>query len=120
MVIIVTGAAGFIGYHVAKALLARGEQVRGVDNLNSYYDPGLKQARITALEEEFGNAFAFRRADFAESAELDSVVQGVDFGSLVHLGAQAGVRYGCRIQRPMSDQTWWGISTYWNSHAIEA
>ncbi|MBA3511195.1 NAD-dependent epimerase/dehydratase family protein [Sphingomonas sp.] len=94
MVIFVTGAAGFIGYHVSKALLARGEQILGVDNLNPYYDPGLKQARIAALEEEFGNAFTFLRADFADSAELASVVEGVDFERLVHLGAQVGVRYG--------------------------
>ena len=60
MVIVVTGAAGFIGYHVSKALLARGEQVFGIDNLNDYYDPKLKQARIGALEQEFGKAFASR------------------------------------------------------------
>ena len=96
MVIIVTGAAGFIGYHVTRALLARGEQILGVDNLNSYYDPGLKQARIAALEEEFGNAFAFRRLDFADTAELSSVVQGMNLDRLVHLGAQVGVRYGLK------------------------
>ena len=94
MVIVVTGAAGFIGYHVSRALLARGEQILGVDNLNSYYDPALKQARITALKDEFGNAFAFHRADFADAVELSSLVQGVTFERLVHLGAQAGVRYG--------------------------
>jgi len=100
MVIVVTGAAGFIGYHVTRALLARGEQVLGVDNFSSYYDPGLKQARVNAIEKEFGNAFAFHRADFAEPAELAAVVQDVDFARLVHLGAQVGVRYG--LQNPAS------------------
>ena len=100
MVIVVTGAAGFIGYHVSKALLARGEQVLGIDNLNDYYDPKLKQARNAALEQEFGKAFSFHRVDFADSAALSAVVQGAQFEKLVHLGAQVGVRYG--LKNPQS------------------
>ena len=94
MVIVVTGAAGFIGYHVARALLARGDRVLGLDNLNPYYDPTLKQARVAELEKEFGGAFSFRRADFAEREALAAAIEGVEFDRLVHLGAQAGVRYG--------------------------
>src|SRR5688500_19623636 len=96
MVIVVTGAAGFIGYHVARALLGRGEQVVGIDNLNPYYDPKLKQARIAALKQEFGKAFAFHKADFADTDELSTAVGGVAFDKIVHLGAQAGVRYGLK------------------------
>ena len=100
MVIVVTGAAGFIGFHVSKALLARGEHVLGIDNLNAYYDPKLKQARVGALEQEFGQAFAFHRADFADADELSAVVEGVEFEKVVHLGAQVGVRYG--LKNPLS------------------
>src|SRR5688572_25915954 len=99
MIIVVTGAAGFIGYHVSRALLARGESVLGIDNLNSYYDPKLKQARIAALEQEFGKAFAFHRADFADADALSAVVEGVQFEKIVHLGAQVGVRYGLKNPR---------------------
>ena len=100
MVILVTGAAGFIGYHVSKALLARGEQILGIDNLNSYYDPKLKQARVVVLEQEFGKAFAFHKVDFADTDELSATVQGVKFEKIVHLGAQAGVRYA--LKNPQS------------------
>jgi UDP-glucuronate 4-epimerase len=96
MLIVVTGAAGFIGYHVSKALLARGEQILGLDNLNSYYDPKLKQARIAALEQEFGKAFAFHRVDFADAGELSAAVEGAQFEKIVHLGAQVGVRHGLK------------------------
>ena len=100
MVIVVTGAAGFIGYHVSKALLARGEQVFGIDNLNDYYDPKLKQARIGALEQEFGKAFAFHKVDFADVGQLSAAFEGVKFDNIVHLGAQVGVRYG--LKNPQS------------------
>ena len=66
MTILVTGAAGFIGFHVADTLLARGEQVLGIDNLNDYYDPALKAARIAALRERHGNAFAFDQVEGLE------------------------------------------------------
>ena len=90
---LVTGAAGFIGYHSARALLARGGKVIGIDDLNPYYDPALKQARVDALTREFGDAFDFRKVDFADEAGLRSSLEGSDFGRIVHLGAQAGVRY---------------------------
>jgi UDP-glucuronate 4-epimerase len=92
MSVLVTGAAGFIGHHVAMALLDRGESVVGVDDLNDYYDVRLKEARLSRLEGRAG--FAFHRADIADRAALDSVLEahaGID--RIVHLAAQAGVRY---------------------------
>ena len=90
--VLVTGAAGFIGFHVAKALLARGNAVVGIDNLNDYYDPQLKRDRLLALD-EVGGDFTFRQCDFADSEALDVALTGLDFKHIVHLGAQAGVRY---------------------------
>jgi len=92
MTVLVTGAAGFIGFHVARALLARGETVVGVDDLNDYYDVRLKKARLAELEGKDG--FAFRRLDIAERAAMAALVAenpGID--RIVHLAAQAGVRY---------------------------
>ena len=90
---LVTGAAGFIGFHTARALLARGERVTGIDDLNPYYDPALKRARVDALAREFGDAFEFRQVDFADSAAVEAALGDARFDRIVHLGAQAGVRY---------------------------
>ena len=90
MAVLVTGAAGFIGSHVARALVDRGDEVVGIDNLNDYYDPRLKQARINELERRFGNRFRFERADFSDA---DALAKMEAFETIVHLGAQAGVRY---------------------------
>ena len=90
--ILVTGAAGFIGFHVARRLLDRGEQVVGIDNLNSYYDPLLKQARLAQLEERPN--FAFRRLDLADrQATAGFFDSHAELTAIVHLAAQAGVRY---------------------------
>jgi UDP-glucuronate 4-epimerase len=88
---LVTGAAGFIGYHVCERLLARGDQVMGLDNLNSYYDVRLKVARLERLEER--ENFSFARFDLADGRGLDTVF--VDFAPevVINLAAQAGVRY---------------------------
>ena len=93
MAVLVTGAAGFIGAATSRALLERGNEVVGIDNLNDYYDPSLKQARLSTLGARFDNRFRFERADFANAEELKRVTDGVDIEAIVHLGAQAGVRY---------------------------
>ena len=90
--ILITGAAGFIGSHVARALLARGETVLGIDNLNAYYDVSLKQARLSRLESE--KQFTFQKIDISDRDGISSLAK--EFPSIdriVHLAAQAGVRY---------------------------
>jgi UDP-glucuronate 4-epimerase len=87
-----TGGAGFIGFHAATALLARGHQVTALDNLNCYYDPALKKARLGQLVERRG--FRFAQCDIADAAALQSAVGEEGFDVILHLAAQAGVRYG--------------------------
>jgi UDP-glucuronate 4-epimerase len=90
--VLLTGVAGFIGYHVAQALLARGERVIGVDDLNPYYDVRLKQARLARLDG--GPGFEFHRLDVADRDALhDLVRKNNDMDTIVHLAAQAGVRH---------------------------
>lgn len=96
MTVLVTGAAGFIGSSVSLRLLARGDHVVGIDDLNAYYDPELKQARLARLE-ECGN-FTFRRGDIAEPEMISGAVAGRKVSRIVHLAAQAGVRYS--LQNP--------------------
>ena len=92
MKVIVTGAAGFIGFHVCQELLRRGDQVLGVDNLNDYYDPALKQARLDELTEH--NSFQFHRVDVSDvEAVCELFAAHHDLTHVVHLAAQAGVRY---------------------------
>ena len=93
MTLLVTGAAGFIGSSVAMALLDRGEQVIGIDNLNDYYDPALKHARLDRLVAAHGNAFSFEQVDFGNQEALETFAAPHKFDRIVHLGAQAGVRY---------------------------
>jgi UDP-glucuronate 4-epimerase len=98
MAVLVTGAAGFIGAATSRALLERGDEVVGIDNLNDYYDPRLKQARLERLQQQFGNRFRFERVDFADVEALKSFADTVEIDRIVHLGAQAGVRYS--IENP--------------------
>ena len=92
MSILLTGAAGFIGFHVAKALLDRGERVVGIDNLNDYYDVTLKEARLAKLRAYSG--FAFAKLDVADRDGIfDFVERHADLSSIIHLAAQAGVRH---------------------------
>lgn len=100
MVVLVTGAAGFIGAATSRALLQRGDKVLGIDNLNAYYDPSLKRARLSSLEQEFGDQFCFELVDFADSESLARSVSAFDIEGIVHLGAQAGVRYS--LQNPQA------------------
>ena len=88
---LVTGAAGFIGYHTAERLLARGERVIGLDNLNEYYDVRLKHTRLARLQSCDG--FSFRRAELADRAAIEQVFAEGRPDVVIHLAAQAGVRY---------------------------
>ena len=92
MAIFVTGAAGFIGYHMCEALLARGDSVFGIDNLNDYYDVALKKARLARLQQHGG--FKFAVADICDVGALNhAVADAGDVRAVLHLAAQAGVRY---------------------------
>jgi UDP-glucuronate 4-epimerase len=96
--VLVTGAAGFIGYHLAERLLGEGRRVVGLDNLNDYYDPTLKEARLERLEARDG--FTFARIDLADRRKMEALFATYGFGAVVHLAAQAGVRYS--IDNPHS------------------
>ncbi|GJD45125.1 UDP-N-acetylglucosamine 4-epimerase [Methylobacterium cerastii] len=95
--VLITGAAGFIGYHVAERYLAAGRPVVGIDDLNAYYDVGLKQARLARLEGRPG--FRFLRLDIADAAAVDALFSEHRFKRVVHLAAQAGVRYSLENPR---------------------
>ena len=107
MRVLVTGSAGFIGFHVADALLRRGDAVAGFDVVNDYYDPALKEARLAELDRtaaETGAAYRFHRADLADGTAVDAAfAEGVDggpFDRVIHLAAQAGVRYS--LENPLA------------------
>jgi UDP-glucuronate 4-epimerase len=89
--ILLTGAAGFIGYHVAKRYLEAGRSVLGIDDLNSYYDVALKQSRLDQLTAD--SNFAFRKVDLADRSAMEEIFRTNAFDTVIHLGAQAGVRY---------------------------
>lgn len=98
MKVLVTGAAGFIGSFVARQLLERGEEVVGLDNLNAYYDPALKQARLELLRRHDG--FRFVKLDLADAAGMAGLFRAERFDRVAHLGAQAGVRFS--VESPQS------------------
>ena len=97
MRVLVTGAAGFIGYHTAQSLLERGDEVVGIDNLNPYYDPALKRLRLERLARP---TFRFEAIDVADRAAMDALFAHGGFDRVVHLAAQAGVRYS--IENPQA------------------
>jgi UDP-glucuronate 4-epimerase len=99
--ILVTGAAGFIGFHVVRRLCEEGEEVVGIDNVNSYYDPALKEARLAQLAGCKG--FRFYRVDICDFARLVSIADAHKPSMICHLAAQAGVRYS--LQNPFAYQT---------------
>src|SRR5262249_43558371 len=93
---LVTGAAGFIGFHVAKQLIERGDEVVGYDAVNDYYDPALKEARLAILNDTAAAApgrWTFVRADLADRTAVDAVFATHGFERVIHLAAQAGVRH---------------------------
>ena len=103
MKVLVTGAAGFIGFNVAKKLLERGDDVVGFDNVNDYYDPALKEARLQVLvetAEQVQQSFIFIRANLADKAIVDQCFKDHQFDRVIHLAAQAGVRYS--LENPLS------------------
>ena len=97
MKVLVTGAAGFIGYHLAERLLGRGDRVVGLDNLNAYYEVALKEARLARLRKHQG--FEFVRADLADRPAMQSAFARGKFDAIVNLAAQAGVRYSLENPR---------------------
>src|SRR4029077_19355682 len=90
MKILVTGAAGFIGFFVSQALLARGDEVVGIDNLNDYYDPRLKTSRLEILQQQ--KNFRFVTLDVADRRGMEALFAAEKFSRVIHLAAQAGVR----------------------------
>ena len=96
MKILVTGAAGFIGFHVSHGLLARGDEVVGLDNMNDYYDPRLKASRLEILQTHAN--FRFVKLDLVDRQGIDALFSAEQFRRVVHLAAQAGVRYS--LQNP--------------------
>jgi len=98
MDVLLTGAAGFIGFHAAKRLLAQGHTVVGVDNLNDYYDPALKRARLGLLKESPG--FTFHKIELSDKGALENALGTTPISHILHLAAQAGVRYS--LENPHS------------------
>src|SRR5687768_14414780 len=98
MRVLITGAAGFIGYTLAERLLARGDIVRGIDNLNDYYDVSLKKARLERLRTR--EKFSFEQLDIADTAGIDRLLRQEKFDAVMNLAAQAGVRHSIENPRP--------------------
>jgi len=98
MTYLITGAAGFIGFHCAAQLLQQGEKVIGIDNLNDYYSTDLKEARLAQLSDQSG--FEFHQVDIAEASEINEALVKKPVSHIIHLAAQAGVRYS--IENPVS------------------
>jgi UDP-glucuronate 4-epimerase len=110
--ILVTGAAGFIGMHTTLRLLARGDEVVGLDNLNDYYDPALKHARLAHIEaapRAPGATWRFVRLDLADREGMAALFAAERFERVIHLGAQAGVRYSLRNPHAYADSNLTGF-----------
>ncbi|MBB3102968.1 NAD-dependent epimerase [Azomonas macrocytogenes] len=120
MNVLVTGVAGFIGFHVARLLLQRGDTVVGIDNVNDYYDRNLKRSRLALLEliagkDKDAGAFHFIEADIADSAAVDDAFGRLPFDRVIHLAAQAGIRYSLENPRAYMQSNLVGFT-----HILEA
>lgn len=100
MVVLVTGVAGFIGSAVAQRLLKRGDQVVGLDNLNDYYDPALKEARLSNVRSAGGDAFTFHKINLEDRAAIEALFESNTIDTVINLAAQAGVRHS--LEAPYS------------------
>ena len=98
MNILITGCAGFIGFHSTLKFLNEGYKVIGIDNLNNYYSPKLKNNRLKYIKNKFKNNFKFYRLDLESYSEIKKIYKSYKIGTVLHLGAQAGVRYS--IENP--------------------
>jgi UDP-glucuronate 4-epimerase len=107
MQILVTGAAGFIGFHLCQRLLSEGHQVIGIDNLNDYYDVTLKDNRLAKLTDR--DNFTFHKLDLADRAGIEQLFDRYEFESVINLGAQAGVRYSLQNPRAYIDSNLTGF-----------
>jgi UDP-glucuronate 4-epimerase len=105
MKVLVTGVAGFIGMHVAQRLLLRGCDVVGIDNINDYYNVRLKNARLAQIQP--ADIFKFMRMDVSDVAAMASLFKAHRFTHVIHLAAQAGVRYPLKILMLMRSLIWW-------------
>ncbi|HFT6599376.1 TPA: NAD-dependent epimerase [Klebsiella oxytoca] len=103
---LVTGAAGFIGFHVSQSLLKDGHQVTGIDNLNDYYDVNLKQARLDLLQSPL---FSFHKIDLADRVRMEQLFVAEKFDRVIHLAAQAGVRYSLENPHAYADSNLLGF-----------
>ncbi len=106
--ILVTGAAGFIGFHYAQRLCGEGHEVLGIDNLNDYYDPALKQARLEQLQAL--DNFSFQKIDFADHTGMEGVFSNFKPDVVAHIGAQAGVRYSLENPQAYIDSNIAGLT----------
>ena len=118
MAVLVTGAAGFIGYHAAEALLARGEEVIGIDNLNDYYDTALKEARLQRLSTTPG--FRFVKGDIAEPRPSKRRRGRARSTACCTSPPRPASAIACKIRAPMSARTLQATSTSWSSAATSA
>ena len=114
--VLVTGAAGFIGSYACRRLLANGYIVIGVDNLNDYYDASLKHYRLEGLV--LSDNFTFKVVDLSDASAINSLFEEFNFDYVVHLAAQAGVRYSITNPKVIFIATLSGSKIYWNVAAV--
>lgn len=128
MQVLITGSAGFIGYHLAKALARQGIATYGIDSINSYYDVSLKKARLKACgidlsrqEQEYRSTlypnYTFRQMDLCDKPALDALFASRAFDTVINLAAQAGVRIASHIRRPTSTAMCRVFCIYWKAAA---